>query len=71
MGEDTPAVIADLRLDLTLAQWINSVYAVVFVALLLTAGRLSVQSAAKGWMLRQANVARGINNRLKHHPRSI
>ena len=35
-----PAIIADLDLDLTQAQWINSLYAVVFAALLLTAGRL-------------------------------
>lgn len=35
-----PAMIADLGLDLTQAQWINSLYAVVFAALLLTAGRL-------------------------------
>ena len=35
-----PAIIADLNLDLTQAQWVNSLYAVVFAALLLTAGRL-------------------------------
>lgn len=35
-----PAIIADLHLDLTDAQWVNSLYAVVFAALLLTAGRL-------------------------------
>lgn len=40
VGVALPAIIADLRLDLTDAQWINSLYAVVFAALLLTAGRL-------------------------------
>lgn len=35
-----PSIIADLRLDLTDAQWVNSLYSVVFAALLLTAGRL-------------------------------
>lgn len=35
-----PVIIDQLGLDLTDAQWINSVYSVVFAALLLTAGRL-------------------------------
>ncbi|WP_433608854.1 DHA2 family efflux MFS transporter permease subunit [Prescottella agglutinans] len=35
-----PVIIDELGLDLTDAQWINSIYAVVFAALLLTAGRL-------------------------------
>ncbi|QBJ96620.1 DHA2 family efflux MFS transporter permease subunit [Rhodococcus sp. ABRD24] len=35
-----PVIIDQLNLDLTDAQWINSIYAVVFAALLLTAGRL-------------------------------
>ena len=35
-----PAIIADLQLDLTEAQWVNSLYSMVFAALLLTAGRL-------------------------------
>ncbi len=33
-------IIDELGLDLTDAQWINSIYSVVFAALLLTAGRL-------------------------------
>ncbi|GAC01903.1 putative drug resistance transporter [Gordonia namibiensis NBRC 108229] len=36
-----PVIIDDLKLDLTDAQWINSLYSVVFAALLLSAGRLS------------------------------
>ncbi|MBW3084081.1 Riboflavin transporter RibZ [Austwickia sp. TVS 96-490-7B] len=40
VGVALPAIIADLHLDLTDAQWINSMYAVVFAALLLTSGRL-------------------------------
>ena len=35
-----PSIIADLRLDLTDAQWVNSLYSMVFAALLLTAGRV-------------------------------
>lgn len=35
-----PTIITDLHLDLTTAQWVNSLYSVVFAALLLTAGRL-------------------------------
>ena len=35
-----PVIIDELDLDLTDAQWINSIYSVVFAALLLTAGRL-------------------------------
>lgn len=35
-----PSIITDLHLDLTEAQWVNSLYAVVFAALLLTAGRV-------------------------------
>lgn len=40
VGVALPVIIADLDLDLTDAQWVNSVYSVVFAALLLTAGRL-------------------------------
>ena len=35
-----PTMINDLNLDLTDAQWVNSLYSVVFAALLLTAGSL-------------------------------
>ncbi len=35
-----PVIIEDLNLDLTDAQWINSIYSVVFAALLLTTGSL-------------------------------
>ena len=34
-----PVIIDDLNLDLTDAQWINSIYSIVFAALLLAAGR--------------------------------
>ncbi|QCO98438.1 DHA2 family efflux MFS transporter permease subunit [Arthrobacter sp. 24S4-2] len=40
VGVSLPAIIADLKLDLSEAQWVNSLYSVVFAALLLTAGRL-------------------------------
>ncbi|MFF0489807.1 MFS transporter [Nocardia sp. NPDC004068] len=35
-----PVIIGDLGLGFTQAQWVNSVYAVVFAALLITAGRV-------------------------------
>lgn len=35
-----PAIVADLRLDLSDVQWVNSLYAVVVAALLLTSGQL-------------------------------
>lgn len=40
VGVALPTIIADLHMDLTDAQWVNSLYSVVFAALLLTAGRL-------------------------------
>lgn len=40
VGVALPAIIDDLGLDLTGAQWVNSLYAVVFAALLLSFGRL-------------------------------
>ncbi|WP_229117347.1 DHA2 family efflux MFS transporter permease subunit [Enemella dayhoffiae] len=40
VGVALPTIINDLRLDLTDAQWINSLYNVVFAALLLTMGRV-------------------------------
>ena len=40
VGVALPVIITDLDIDLTDAQWVNSVYSVVFAALLLTAGRL-------------------------------
>lgn len=40
VGVSLPVIIADLRLSLTDAEWVNSLYAVVFAALLLTSGRL-------------------------------
>ena len=35
-----PSIIKDLRIDSTTAQWINTVYALVFAALLITLGRV-------------------------------
>ncbi|MBO3142886.1 MFS transporter [Dermatophilus congolensis] len=40
VGVALPQIITSLRLDLTEAQWVNSLYAVVFAALLLSFGRL-------------------------------
>lgn len=40
VGVALPQIITDLRLDLTDAQWVNSLYSVVFAALLLSFGRL-------------------------------
>jgi len=41
VGVALPTIIRDLKLDLTDAQWVNSIYAVVLAALLLSSGRLS------------------------------
>lgn len=41
VGVALPAVIADLSLDIADAQWVNSLYAVVLGALLLTSGRMA------------------------------
>lgn len=40
VGVSLPAMIQDLGMDLTQGQWVNSLYAVVMAALLMTAGRL-------------------------------
>ena len=40
VGVALPTIIASLDLDLTEAQWINSIYSVVFAALLLSSGRV-------------------------------
>ncbi len=40
VGVALPAIVADLHLALTDAQWVTSLYSVVFAALLLTSGRL-------------------------------
>lgn len=41
VGVALPAIITDLGLDLTSAQWVNSLYAVVLAALLLSTGKLA------------------------------
>lgn len=41
VGVALPTIITDLDLDLSGAQWVNSLYAVVLAALLLTTGRLA------------------------------
>lgn len=40
VGVSLPVIVGDLGLDLSDAQWVTSLYSVVFAALLLTAGRL-------------------------------
>lgn len=40
VGVALPAIIKDLSLQLTEAQWVNSLYSVIFAALLLTFGKL-------------------------------
>lgn len=40
VGVALPRIITDLHLDLTDAQWVNSLYSMIFAALLLTFGRL-------------------------------
>ncbi len=41
VGVALPDIIRDLKMDLTDAQWVNSLYAVLLAALLLSTGRLS------------------------------
>ncbi len=41
VGVALPTIIADIHLDLTDAQWVNSLYAVLLAALLLSSGRLA------------------------------
>ncbi|WP_129358417.1 MFS transporter [Rothia uropygioeca] len=41
VGVALPAIISDLDLDLTEAQWVNSLYAVLLAALLLSTGKLA------------------------------
>ncbi|MCK8469059.1 MFS transporter [Microbacterium sp. KSW4-16] len=41
VGVALPTIIRDLKMDLTDAQWVNSLYAVLLAALLLSTGRLS------------------------------
>ncbi|KRA24424.1 multidrug transporter [Microbacterium sp. Root61] len=41
VGVALPAIIEDLKLDLTDAQWVNSLYAVLLAALLLSTGHLA------------------------------
>ncbi|MEJ1089590.1 MFS transporter [Microbacterium sp. Mu-80] len=41
VGVALPAIISDLDLDLTDAQWVNSLYAVLLAALLLSTGKLA------------------------------
>ncbi len=51
VGVALPVIITDLHLDLTDAQWVNSIYSVVFAALLLTAGRLGDRLGRRGMFL--------------------
>ncbi|MDN5559309.1 MAG: MFS transporter [Ruaniaceae bacterium] len=47
VGVALPAIIGDLNLDLTDAQWVNSLYAVLLAALLLSTGNLADQWGRK------------------------
>lgn len=47
VGVALPDIIADLHLDLTDAQWVNSLYAVVLAALLLSTGKLADRWGAR------------------------
>ncbi|WP_336627046.1 MULTISPECIES: MFS transporter [unclassified Microbacterium] len=51
VGVALPNIIADLHLDLTDAQWVNSLYAVVLAALLLSTGKLADRWGRKGLFL--------------------
>lgn len=51
VGVALPDIIADLGLDLTDAQWVNSLYAVVLAALLLSTGRLADRWGRKNLFL--------------------
>lgn len=48
VGVALPTIIADLHLHLTDAQWVNSLYNVVFAALLLTTGRIGDRWGRRG-----------------------
>lgn len=48
VGVALPAIITDLRLDLAQAQWVNSLYAVLLAALLLSTGKLADSWGRKG-----------------------
>ncbi|GEC99452.1 hypothetical protein KVA01_16070 [Kocuria varians] len=41
VGVALPAIISDLHLNLTDAQWVNNLYAVLLAALLLSTGKLA------------------------------
>lgn len=51
VGVALPAIIRDLELDLTAAQWVNSLYAIVFAAPLLTVGRLGDRWGRRRFLL--------------------
>lgn len=48
VGVALPAIIGDLYLDLIDAQWVNSLYAVLLAALLLSTGNLADRWGANG-----------------------
>ena len=53
VGVALPTIISDLELNLTDAQWVNSLYAVVLAALLLSTGRLADRWGRKRTAARQ------------------
>lgn len=51
VGVALPSIIRDLHMDLTAAQWVNSLYSVVFAAPLLTVGRLGDRFGRRRFLL--------------------
>ena len=51
VGVALPVIIQDLHLSLTNAQWVNSLYSVVFAALLLTSGRFGDRFGRRSMLL--------------------
>ncbi|MGP5117344.1 hypothetical protein ACTXJL_08300 [Corynebacterium casei] len=47
VGVALPAIIAELEMNLTDAQWVNSLYAALLAALLLSTGRLADRRGRK------------------------
>ena len=59
-----PAIIGDLGLQATQAEWVNTSYALVFAALLITLGRLGDQRGRRGHVPgRPRGLPRGVGHR--------
>ncbi|WP_349018158.1 hypothetical protein [Corynebacterium accolens] len=59
VGVALPSIITDLQLNLTQAQRVNSLYAVLLAALLLSTGKIADTWGRKRAFLRRANDIRG------------